>query len=79
MRPSSTDTMQKKTLTVVPISVPIWWVKIGSKLVRDERYQVCGSADPNGRANSRNTVPVPDPHRSSRWQQSFHRSVSAGR
>jgi len=34
MRPSSTDTMQKKTLTVVPISVPIWWVKIGSKLVR---------------------------------------------
>jgi hypothetical protein len=28
------DTMQRKTLTVVPISVPIWWVKIGSKLVR---------------------------------------------
>jgi hypothetical protein len=24
---------------------PIWWVKIGSKLVRDERYLVCGSFD----------------------------------
>jgi hypothetical protein len=46
--------------------------------VRDERYRICGSADPNGRANSRNTLPVPDPHRSGRWQQSFHRSGSAG-
>jgi hypothetical protein len=40
IRHSSTDTMQKKTLTVVPINVPIWWVKIVSKLVRNERYLV---------------------------------------
>jgi hypothetical protein len=42
---------QKETLTVVAISVPIWWVKIGSKLVRDERYPVFGSAcQPNQQA-----------------------------
>jgi hypothetical protein len=41
--------MQKKTLTVVAISVSTWWVKIASKLVGDERYPVCGSATPKQR------------------------------
>ena len=56
-----------------------WLIKIGSKLVRDERYLVCRSADPKNRSNSRNTAPVLDPHRSSRRQQSFHLSVSTVR
>jgi hypothetical protein len=37
---SSIDTMQRKTLTVVSISVPIWWVKIGFEADRDVRYLV---------------------------------------
>jgi hypothetical protein len=49
--PAITEESQKKTLTVVAISVSIWWVKIASKLVRDERYPVCGSADPNNRSS----------------------------
>jgi hypothetical protein len=75
----SSETAIMRTLTVVAISLPIWWAKISSMLVRDERYPVCGPADPNNRPSSRNTAPVPDPYCSSRWQQSFHRSVSAGR
>jgi hypothetical protein len=69
----------KKTLTVVPISALRRPIKISSMLVRDERYPVCGPADPNNRPSSRNTAPELDPHRSSRWQQSFHLSVSTGR
>jgi hypothetical protein len=67
-----------QTLTVVAISVSNLVSQDSLETGSPERYLVCGSVDPNNGSNSRNTWPLLAPH-CSRWQRSFHLSVSAGR